>query len=953
MRRISLAVALFGAIAAAGCGGNKAPNSSGTSKGTPGSTFTIQVRGEAYNYTDPVTNTSVARPVGGTITSTPPGLNCGDAGSVCSFDFAWDSSVVLNVTTSAGYAAWGFAGACTGHAGCTVSGNSDTFVLVRFAADLSGVGVHANFSSPSVHGPEYLKTVLGQTGSYPCASCHGGAALLGAGLAPSCASCHAWPLSAHFNPASPAFGDHNGWGAGCLRCHTSQGFQDYAGNDGSANYSMGTFSTTSTLTATTAACTATGTCDPAAYRYGPLKCETCHTSVINPVAITGVLGAGSAQLNSVYWFQATTPSTSSSTLDASSAICAQCHQARESAATIESKITAWGPTYVGTGNANVLNTNVSFLNPHYRGAAAIFYGAKAAGMVQYAGQIYTGANEHGGAAGCTYCHNAHTLELPPDGTAFYAIGAKCGSCHFNEAGATITTFAALEEARQFGFEGDVDGDGVVESIKAELDGVAAQVYANLQDYAVQVIGTSITYTENYPYFMNAQGTAMKRWTPRMMRAAVNLKWFHTESGAWAHNPRYMLEVLFDSAADLRLGIREAGFTPAAAFTAKRAFNGHFGAAEDPSPYAAMIYHSYDPGLGNAGFTSSACYQCHGGQGGFDAYVATAPAALTAAAQTNKVTAMQCDTCHTLNGTNMTAIRSVGTVYFPPQKNNAADAGQVSFTADQLPPGFTVCATCHSGRENGASITKKIGANTDANWVLSAVNPHYLGAAGMMMGSKAAVMFQYPGHTYTADPAFWATTANGPHGSPHGAQCTSCHAPKGSKHTFEINIATTVPPGTYHGAVNTQACNGCHVQSTYGDYRLAPKQLEFEDASAELYAALRAYVVTNIAAVRTATGNAAASGVCYNGNSHPYFFLEVSGVCQDGVANAPAASVGFNFNPTSLKGAFNYLWTQKEPGAWAHNEYYVLQVVYDSIVDLGGTPAFTVNAAAAGSPLNRP
>jgi hypothetical protein len=323
--------------------------------------------------------------------------------------------------------------------------------------------------------------------------------------------------------------------------------------------------------------------------------------------------------------------------------------------------------------------------------------------------------------------------------------------------------------------------------------------------------------------------------------------------------------------------------------------------------------------------------------------------------------MQCNTCHTYNGTDMRGIRSVDNIFFPPQKASAADSGQVSLTSSMVPPSFTLCGTCHSGRENGASITKKIGATADTSWSLSVTNPHYLGAAGMMLGTSGGVMYQYAGKSYTDKPVFWSTTQNGPHGSPHGGKCASCHAAKFGKHTFEINLSTTVPTGTWAGsfpvggvqpgAVNTAACTGCHA----GPYALAPKITEFEEASAELYAAIQAYAVANLDAIKTATGNANATGICYwnaGVGGGQYYALEVSGVCQNGVS--PAGSIPFTkANPKLLKASFNYLWTQKEPGAWAHNEFYALQVIYDSITDLGFTPSFVVTASPTDATLNRP
>lgn len=957
MRRISLAVALLGAVAAAGCGGSG--NSSGTTsnRGTPGSTFTVTVR----------------QPTGGTIRSgymngstfTANNLIiCGTAGTLCAADFPWDPSlansvVALQATADTGKIIEGWAGDCTGSAAlCVLSGNADKFVLARFSAP-DAIAGHPNWE-PAVAGTQVHVTAM-RTFAFQCNKCHG-LNWTGVGIAPSCYGCHnldtltvADPVTAttqgpHFDAAG--FGGHAT--TTCGRCHTSSGFLDWLGVDGSQPNYLGTVN----------AIDATPTA-------GPFTCKTCHNGVSDPYYGT---------LDQRRFVSGKIVST-----DGISALCSQCHDGSRPGYEVATLKAVLDANYAATTNldaqatfkydkntGNIVAGN-GIVRAHYLPAAATLFGGDASAWAEYSGNIYTKRNEHGGVANCTFCHDPHTGQLPADSQ----IASKCGTCHFSETtGLAVASFAELEESRQFGFEGDIDGDGTSESLSLEYQGLGAKLFAAIQAYATRVSGTDICIADNAAYVYSGGActtTAYNKFTPRLQKAVFNYLMFQNDPGAWAHNPRYAIEVIYDSIADLNLGLG-ANYVA----NGKRAFNGHFGAAEDPSPYAAMIYHGGSNALTGEvlptmGFTSAACYQCHGGQGGFNAYLATAPAALTNDAMVNKVNAMQCDTCHTFNGTTMKGIRAdVGTVYFPPQKAGASTAGQVSFTAAQLPPGFTVCATCHSGRENGASITAKIGTTSNSSWSLSFTNPHYLGAAGMMMGSKAAVMYQYPGKTYTTDPAFWSTTANGPHGSPHGASCSSCHAPKGSKHTFEINTATTVPPGTYQGAPNTRACDACHTQSQYGDYRLAPKALEFEEAAQFLYTTIRAYAQdpVNLASIQTAVNGAkfgggttgqpavtltgsTVTGVCYDGSANPYFFLEVSGTCMSvGDATHTAMSFG-KFNPKLLKAAFNYQWTQKEPGAWAHNEYYVLQVIYDSIVDLGSTPPFTVSASTTNTALNRP
>ncbi len=54
-------------------------------------------------------------------------------------------------------------------------------------------------------------------------------------------------------------------------------------------------------------------------------------------------------------------------------------------------------------------------------------------------------------------------------------------------------------------------------------------------------------------------------------------------------------------------------------------------------------------------------------------------------------------------------------------------------------------------------------------------------------------------------------------------------------------------------------------------------------------------------------------------------------------NDQDANINYNGNwiPKLLKAAFNYQYTQKDPGKFVHNPKYVIQFLIDSIEDLGG------------------
>ncbi len=75
----------------------------------------------------------------------------------------------------------------------------------------------------------------------------------------------------------------------------------------------------------------------------------------------------------------------------------------------------------------------------------------------------------------------------------------------------------------------------------------------------------------------------------------------------------------------------------------------------------------------------------------------------------------------------------------------------------------------------------------------------------------------------------------------------------------------------------------------------------------------------------------ASYTAYNGAAYPYFFKDTN---KNGVVDA-SETTAMKFDSKTLRASFNYQYSQKEPGAWAHNNKYIVQILYDSIDDLDG------------------
>ncbi len=180
MRRISLAIALIGAVAATGCG-KTATSNDGGNRGVAENTFNVTVQnGQNGNFSLAIN--------GGYVQSTPAGIDCGVAPhSVCSFDFPAASSVTLTATvTGAGVDFFGWAGDCSGST-CVLSGAADKYVLAQFGLAANQAG-HPNWSQPAAHGTEFWDWQNGRT-NIACTQCHG-FNLQGLGMAPSCQACH-------------------------------------------------------------------------------------------------------------------------------------------------------------------------------------------------------------------------------------------------------------------------------------------------------------------------------------------------------------------------------------------------------------------------------------------------------------------------------------------------------------------------------------------------------------------------------------------------------------------------------------------------------------------------------------------------------------------------------------------------------------------------------------------
>lgn len=204
-----------------------------------------------------------------------------------------------------------------------------------------------------------------------------------------------------------------------------------------------------------------------------------------------------------------------------SARCVLCHQGLRSGKDVEKALAGKAP--------DTVDPSLGFVNIHYRAAAATRWGTAAKGAYEYPGKDYAGVFPHPTIADeCAECHDPHTLKVEE---------RQCLLCH--RASRSIAP------------------------LKKRVATLNAALLKQIRAYAAKA-GKPIAYAEHtHPYFFadgNANGVVdtaeaaydnrYQAWTPRLLRAAYNFQFVAKDPGAYAHNPDYALQALYDSLADL-------------------------------------------------------------------------------------------------------------------------------------------------------------------------------------------------------------------------------------------------------------------------------------------------------------------------------------------------------------------------------------------------------------------
>jgi len=622
----------------------------------------------------------------------------------------------------------------------------------------------------------------------------------------------------------------------CAKCHSTPGYIDHLGADGSTP----------------------GVVDAPAPIGTTIECTACHNQVT--LTKTSVVFPSGIEITNL----------------GDEARCMECHQGRASTISVDQRIADAGLTE----KVDATSEDLGFTNIHYYAAAATQFGTLAKGGYEYMGQPYDARFDHVPTYNtCIECHDMHTLEIKV---------SECQACHTD-----VKTTEDLVNIRMNGSLVDYDGDGdMKEGIYYEIEGLREKLYGAMQMYSVETTGSMIGFSDTaYPYFFidtDMDGTlseaeavypnAFNAWTARLAKSAYNYVVSKKDPGAYAHGGKYIIQLLYDSITDLN----EAVDAPVDLSAANRIDHGHFAGSEE-------AFRHWDA---EGGIVPGSCAKCHSATGQPEFI---AEGVVTSQPAGNGLT---CGTCH--NDVQNFTLYDVPAVRFP-------SGATVSF--GERDSAANMCMNCHQGRESTVSVNRLIGdlPGDEVSEGLRFLNIHYFAAGATLFGTEVKGAYEFAGKEYTGFNEHVGTFNS----------CTECH----DTHALQIVIKDC---GECHEGADTLEGlrtirmtavdydgDGDVTEGVYG---------EIDTMRERLYAAIQAYAIDVVG-----------TPILYDSHAYPYWFADT-----DGNGRVNDEEGGFStWTPNLLRAAYNYQDSHKDPGGFAHNSSYVLQILFDSIQAVGG------------------
>ena len=631
-----------------------------------------------------------------------------------------------------------------------------------------------------------------------------------------------------------------------------------------------------------------------------LDCVNCHQTFPTIYSNLAKFGLPNGALEPVPF-----PSTEQVSLYGRSNVCMVCHQGRESGKDVQDEIDADD----GEGP-------YSFTNIHYYAAAASFFGGETNGGFQYPGEEYRPRNTFPSHPGDP---------TNPSGEDF----STCVGCHMQnaEGGEMHTWIPAVDGC--ISCHGGTSFETLGGSPSQNHDNIEAllpELYAAIQAYAADVIGTPIVYdTNSYPYWFDDQGGSYGLFDAKLLPAAYNYQVGLKDPAGFIHNGTYLQQLFYDSIVDLGgtpsvavAGRGDLSIDGSAIGTASKSQQWQISAhgAADTEPFRHWDG-DYEPDGYTPSGVSASCTKCHSTPG-FEEYAMGDPTTGTA-----PTTNVDCWSCH--NNLNLfdNAETRFDDLLTNPALEDVVFPSGLTATFDNA---SNICVGCHQGRSSkvqvdDATANTAVQSPTDYD-SYNFINIHYYAAGATLFGTDVKGGYEYDGNTYRGQNTFV-----GLHTSEGRTlvDCVGCHmnssedASSKQKHTFLPAV---------------EDCNQCHSGQEFQDLSGSPGDnfREINILKEDLLAAIQDYAEN---------GLPQASPIFYNNVSYPYWFKD------NGMgANYGNRYVDFDFG--MLTAAYNFVTADKDPGGYMHNGGYIQQLLFDSICRMGGTPRVVTVPGRPGS-----
>jgi len=576
------------------------------------------------------------------------------------------------------------------------------------------------------------------------------------------------------------------------------------------------------------------------------------------------------------------------------AICMECHQGRESKITVDEEIAD-----AGVADDDAVSSDIGFLNIHYYAAAAAQFGTVVKGGYEYDDKMYDARFAHiPGYNACTTCHNSHSLEVEL---------VSCNTCH--------TGVTDPRDIRYYGSFLDYDGDGdITEGMYYEVKTFENTLYRTIQKYARNVIGYPIGYDSlTYPYFFNDTngngiidpneanyGNRYTYFTGRLLKACYNYQVAKKDPNSYAHNGKYMIQLLYDSIADLNKKFKN----PLNIDEMHRTDEGHFdGSAE--------AWRHWD----EEGEVEGSCAKCHSAVGLRDLLETgiNMPAELS--------NGLLCITCHS----SPPNVLQFGAVEFP------------SGVSEDMGDSSNLCLNCHQGRESKKSVDEDIAAKPGGPYGF--INVHYYPSAATLFGSEVHGGYEFKGKQYIGQKLF--SNHNGKFDT-----CVECHM--GTQSEYKRYDYT----GELHNVQkpNPEDCVYCHGQDVSQPHPgVDPAKFEFVgirpaptpdyngngDKTESIKSEITTLEETLYRQIQSYASNVIGIPIIYDSLSYPYFFVDTNGNGEVDPGEAIYPNAYGYFDAKLLRAAYNFQVSKKDPNGFIHNSKYIAQLLVDSIEHIGG------------------